>query len=255
MTEKYIQPAIYRYCKAHKYKYVFPNVHAMLGESDVLSVLPSGHVTEFEIKTNKGDYIADKKKKAKHEALNNKNPFPFRRSLFGEIEYKHMMIPNYFYYVSPPDIITEVPHFAGLMHYQERDKDPNTGWVDLIKKAPRLHREKFSDARLLRIVGNISHRFWHMQRENQEMKARIKGIHFSSTHFGVNDRVKYIGEINSLRGEFATMLHSNETSCRVTFDNKEDGNIFVMSPHEFVLLDPKIKYALESILAADIKEL
>ena len=52
-------------------------------------------------------------------------------------------VPNYFYYAVPPDLVTadEVPQYAGLVYVKDYA-------FDIIKKAPLLHKEKYTDDQL-----------------------------------------------------------------------------------------------------------
>ena len=100
-----------------------------LGEADVLSILKSGYITEFEVKISRSDFKADAKKhKWKHYELRIKNS-----------------IPNYFYYVCPENLIdkSEIQSYAGLIYVSMEG-------LKIIKKAKILHRHKHDLLRIFR---------------------------------------------------------------------------------------------------------
>lgn len=97
-------------------------------EADVVSILKSGYVSEYEVKISRSDFKADSKKQ--------------------KWKYFHLRIetgiPNYFYYVCPDGLIKkdEIQDFAGLIYV-------NNGTCSVIKKAKILHRYKHNLTRLL----------------------------------------------------------------------------------------------------------
>lgn len=97
-------------------------------EVDVLSILKSGYVSEFEVKISRSDFKADAKK-AKWKYFENR------------IE---TGIPNYFSYACPEGLITkeEVQDFAGLIYVYEHG-------TKIIKKPKILHRRKHDLLKLL----------------------------------------------------------------------------------------------------------
>ena len=71
--------------------------------------------------------------------------------------------PNFFYYAVPEGLIdeTEVPEYAGLIYVlPEGEKKTRGGeWCDgfyIVKKAPKLHNEKYSDEEL-----NLAEKFYY----------------------------------------------------------------------------------------------
>lgn len=95
-------------------------------EMDVMHIMRSNHISEFEIKTNNPDFKADFKK-PKHR-------------LFKTLE--TCDIPNYFVYVCPEGVIKpeDVPEYAGL-HYVVTKRNGLTRYIRIIKPAPILHNE------------------------------------------------------------------------------------------------------------------
>lgn len=119
-------------CKEEVLKGNLPceNISAgFLGEADVLSILKSGYISEFEVKISRSDFKADAKKdKWKHYEL--------------RIEKN---IPNYFQYVCPKGLIhpSEVQDFAGLIYVSEDS-------YEVIKRPKIIHRHKHELNRILK---------------------------------------------------------------------------------------------------------
>ena len=127
MTEKYIQRRLYlEFIDKRKHKCCSPNVYIFDWECDLVTINRNNYIYEFEIKSNKWDYINDFKKTEKHKS--------FKRLV------SKSGLPNYFYYVCPKDLIKleDIPEYAGLIYI---DKEYNR--VNEIKKAPILHKNEF----------------------------------------------------------------------------------------------------------------
>lgn len=109
-------------------------------EIDVLSISKSDLVTEYEVKVSKSDFKADGKKRKWID--------------YTHTDYKSC--PNYFYYVCPPDLIKEeeLPYpFMGLIYVN------NNGFILCIRKAKRIHKEKFDRLTVItKFVRNYSER-------------------------------------------------------------------------------------------------
>lgn len=171
-TEQSIQKCLNGFFASWKYNvnnlYVFP------WESDKLLWTKSGYIYEFEIKISRADYKNDFKHKVdKHIILG--SPFTKEKYLPEIYEWyeknKHIYasvddyaktnsryridsykLPNYFYYAVPKGMIDidEVPEYAGLI------------WIEgehlfsIKKKAPCLHKEKYTDAQL-----NLGEKFYY----------------------------------------------------------------------------------------------
>lgn len=119
-------------CQSETLKFNLPceNVKYLFSdwEIDVLSLNKSDYLTEFEVKVSRSDFKADSKK---------------RKWQFYEKKIE-TMISNYFYYACPNGLITEneIPVFAGLIYVA------NDG-IELIKKAPLLHKAKHDRNKVL----------------------------------------------------------------------------------------------------------
>jgi len=121
MTTKEIQALV---CKTEILKNNIPceNVnHLFPHECDVLSILASGYVAEYEIKISRSDFRKDGQKR--------------KWLYFNNLINK--WIPNYFYYVCKEGLIkeNEIPEFAGLIHIVDNS-------VIVVKKAVLIHKIK-----------------------------------------------------------------------------------------------------------------
>lgn len=151
-------------------------------ESDKLIVTQSCYVYEFEIKISKADFKADFKHKTyKHKLLEARyrkiahtdrfyeaynraceyknvtiEEFEQRvAGLYPEYFYKNEKTPNYFYYAVPEGMISkeDVPEYAGLVYVTE------TGGLITVKKAPKIHTEKYQHDSL-NLVEKFHYNLW-----------------------------------------------------------------------------------------------
>ena len=166
LTEAIIQQKLSYFLSSVRYD--IDNLYVFRWESDKLIKTRSGYYYEFEIKISKSDFKNDfKHKKDKHHLLKamltgekhtltfyrewewNKNRYisfeAFERikqhpCYFTDKQEK----PNYFYYAVPENMIAveDVPECAGLIYVTE------DGWLKTVKKAPLLHKEKYTDDQL-----------------------------------------------------------------------------------------------------------
>lgn len=120
-------------------------------ECDVMEVTKSNLMVEYEVKVSRGDYFADAQKE--RNVLDWSQGYPWRTSA---MERKHDMLaarhvggPSRFYFVVPAGLVKleEVPEWAGLIEAHSRERTGRT-YIHEIKKAPRLHKEKFPQAAL-----------------------------------------------------------------------------------------------------------
>ena len=168
-TEESMQRMLSHFFAYSSVKYDIDGLYVFGWESDKLLETRSGYIYEFEIKISRADFKNDfKHKRNKHIVLN--SPFTGEKYLpefwdfyesnkrrFASVEAwegyceKHGRTclianhkkPNYFYYAVPPDLVTadEVPQYAGLVYVKDYA-------FDIIKKAPLLHKEKYTDDQL-----------------------------------------------------------------------------------------------------------
>lgn len=166
LTEAIIQQKLSYFLSSVRYD--IDNLYVFGWESDKLIKTRSCYYYEFEIKISKSDFKNDFKHKTdKHHLLNSmltgeKHTLSFYREwewnksryvsfeAFERIKQHPCYFtdkqkkPNYFYYVVPENMITadDVPEYAGLIYVTE------DGWLKTVKKAPLLHKEKYTDEQL-----------------------------------------------------------------------------------------------------------
>jgi len=163
------------------------NLYVFNWESDKLIVTRSGYVYEFEIKISKADFKNDFKHKGwKHDVLQKKfTNQKYTERLYEEYEnakvwwnntghriltidefaekirgrqgmfYDEYQAPNYFYYAVPDGMVdvSEIPDYAGLVYIAE------CGIFRIIKKAPKIHTEKFKRDSL-NLVEKFHYNMW-----------------------------------------------------------------------------------------------
>ncbi|GJQ43749.1 MAG: hypothetical protein JETCAE03_32470 [Ignavibacteriaceae bacterium] len=147
MDSKDIKKIMGRWLLSKKYNVV---VYEFSGRgiqaADIFGITSSGYMYEYEVKTSVRDFKADFKKRYKHEVLK------------GEYQASyHYSKPNYFYYAVPSKLISveDIPEYAGLIYVKYSDN--YMGWdVDIIKEAPKLHKEKANEKLYKSILRNLS---------------------------------------------------------------------------------------------------
>lgn len=141
MDSKFIQDKLQkRFYLTHPYQ-TLNFYRCGYNESDVFMIHKSNMlVTEFEVKISINDFKADFKKTFKHWKMQN--------PLSGE----HSYCPSYFYYSCPKNLIniSLIPNYAGLIYVDE------FGEIEIIKKAPLLHKNKITQKALLGVLENLT---------------------------------------------------------------------------------------------------
>lgn len=193
LTEQSIQKCLNGFFASCKYN--VDNLYVFHWESDKLLWTKSGYIYEFEIKISRADYKNDFKHKIdKHIILG--SPFTKEKYLPEIYEWyeknKHIYasvddyaktnsryridsykLPNYFYYAVPKGMIDidEVPEYAGLI------------WIEgehlfcIKKKAPCLHKEKYTDAQL-----DLGEKFYYnWQTTKQRLRQAEKDVAYYKT--------------------------------------------------------------------------
>ena len=175
MNEADIQDRLHRYFSGRLYQ--IPNIYLYDWESDFLSVTRSGYIYEYEIKVSKEDFKRDTKvKTGKHEvmkhgcrSLNKHEQFwidsarngGYQTNLLKNLNEDNKVVgkrPNYFWYVCPPDVINDVPEYAGIIHC--------CPYLEIIKKAPLLHKEKITPHMEKKILASFYFRYWNLRLKN-----------------------------------------------------------------------------------------
>lgn len=256
LTEQKIQRILNKFMASPKYKvdglFVFP------WESDKLLWTKAGYIYEFEIKISRSDYQNDFKHKAdKHLLLSSKMPKEseaVQQELFDNLlqheqkrypgitkEQLHTYpentkLPNFFYYAVPEGMLepVEVPPYAGLIYittnkspkYHRDDPDKWYHDIKIVRKAPQLHKTKYTDAEL-----NLSEKFYYnmntwqhnyreqvekslMYRQRLQDELKRKGI--DKSYLELADQLKEAER----RAEFAESMIS--TYKQINY-NLEDG--------------------------------
>ena len=120
-------------------KEIINNVYIFGWESDFFIQRKDGLSIEFEIKTNRADFLNDAKKEKRNRILEHgciiKN---------GDGEFSPPVVvekprPNQFYYFVPIGLVAlvEIPSYAGLMYYS--GWTPDCPKIIHVKAAPMLH--------------------------------------------------------------------------------------------------------------------
>lgn len=139
MNSKQIQSALFQHYLRSDIV-ICPNTEALYHEADLVLLMPSGMVTEIEVKISRADFKADFKKEAKHRLLQSSG------RIWGQC-----YCANSFYYAVPAGLIakSEVPAYAGLIYIHPTALG-FADRVEVIRTAPRLHGQKWPAEKLLR---------------------------------------------------------------------------------------------------------
>jgi len=198
LTEQKIQKCLNGFFASCKYN--VDNLYVFSWESDKLLWTKSGYIYEFEIKISRADYKNDFKHKIeKHVLLASVMPKeqPQMADLFDNYQKKRKKkygycitdedikrefdrlgdisrrkMPNYFYYAVPKGLIDvdEVPEYAGLIWIDD-------GILCIKKKAPCLHKEKYTDSQL-----NLGEKFYYnWQNTKQVLRQAEKNVEYYKT--------------------------------------------------------------------------
>ena len=203
-TEQSIQKSLNGFFASWKYN--VDNLYVFSWESDKLLWTKAGYIYEFEIKISRADYKNDFKHKAeKHIILSStiakERQKVYEQDLFEKEMKRHpwwgeedvrshysiervtkgRKLPNYFYYAVPKGMIQvdEVPEYAGLIWIDE-----DTFYVK--KKAPCLHKEKYTDAEL-----NLSEKFYYNWKSaKQTLRQAEKTVEYYKTQLELEVNAK-----------------------------------------------------------------
>ena len=188
MNEAAIQDFLQRHFFSGR-QYGIPNIYLYSWESDFLSVTRAGRVHEYEIKVTKADFAADAGKVEKHQILENghRDLNGYERLCLEDQEKRGWEIPgfmadkmtadkrmpgkrpNFFWYVCPENIITDVPGYAGLIYCKP--------YLRIVKTAPLLHKDKITADMEKKILTSFYYRYWKIRTEtkfNEDMNALRK---------------------------------------------------------------------------------
>jgi hypothetical protein len=170
MTEKDIQNKLFEILfdmqdistGFQKFYFITPNVTLFEGwESDLIVKDSKERIYEFEIKTSKEDFLADKKKK---------------RTKILKAGNDEQRKPNFFYYILPEsaDIKEiEVPEFAGFYIYRAYQCNERGLVIEffLQREAPLLTERLTNSKEIQKLLTSIYFKFW---RERTGINTRIQ---------------------------------------------------------------------------------
>ena len=146
-SERTIQYHLYLFLNADV---ILPNTILYgLREMDLMAIMNSGYIYEYEIKTSRSDYSRDfREKRFKHRVMN---------GLYnGEESDWKRHVANRFWFATPPGLARDVPDYAGLVEVEMQ----NSNKVQIIKKAPLLHREKITQKQLMKACKRLMYPYW-----------------------------------------------------------------------------------------------
>lgn len=144
-------------------KCAIPNTFNAYGEADLINFTRSNQMCEYEIKVSKSDFKADfKHKQNKHAAI--KWCFENRK----KENRRNQVLANYFSYVCPTDLIKldEVPEYAGL--YYARWVGMSSPKITQIKRPPRLHKYKWTEAEINKKLAALYWKYWNLRKTINE---------------------------------------------------------------------------------------
>ena len=275
LTEKKIQHVLSRFMASPKYR--VDGLFVFRWESDKLMWTKAGYIYEFEIKISRADYQNDFKHKAdKHLLLNSKLKQPsesLQQELLDNLlkheskrypgitkEQVHTypdstMVPNYFYYAVPAGLLQpdEVPPYAGLIYittekYPKYHRDDPDRWhhdIKIVRKAPQLHKTKYTDAQL-----NLGEKFYYnMKTWQHNYRGQVeKSLMYRQR---LQDELKRKGQEHSYL-ELSDQLKEAERRVEQAEKNADyykqrysdlenDINFFIIERHMFIDLVKELK--------------
>ena len=157
-----------------RYELMLPNVFIQHdSEADLFCVRKSGLCDEFEVKTSRSDFLADKKKfinyrqPTREEVLSHQHIGWEDRSQqpWYKLKYQALtdgdMCVNYFWYAVAEGVATadDVPVWAGLIVVGA------DGRIRIKKSPDRLHKNKMSVDDRYKIARKSTYRFWKLQNQ------------------------------------------------------------------------------------------
>ena len=145
-----------------------PNTHVEgIGETDLLLIARSLRLYAFEVKVSRSDFKAEFSVKRQSKRWRHDN---LRR---GHNGFGRPIGPNHFYFAVPAGLVTlkEIPVYAGLVvchpleavdGYDQEERPVR--WlrapIEIVKKAPLLHRHKLPEAEIIKMLSRMSARYW-----------------------------------------------------------------------------------------------
>ena len=147
----------------HRYRFIAPGLKCAGGnEMDVIAIRRSGFVDEIEIKTTRGDFMADFNKTTVVRNEPGAGPTHSRIAKHDAIESGRALC-NYFAFLMPPSLAEQcaidIPEYCGLYTFT-----PGLfyGKIETIKRARLLHRGKIPTPEENRYLRAVSWRYVSM---------------------------------------------------------------------------------------------
>lgn len=171
LTVKQLQQSIHALWKEKGYKYFSLNTFGMGAfEADFLAIHPENNFcVEFEIKRSRSDFLADFKKKNKHDLLK-----------------KGLWPSNQFYFVAEKGIldVNQIPKHLGLIEVEQvpvyktfkkkhitKTRREYVYDIAIIRKAKVLHQNEFPEHLFVKVLISVMNRFF----ENFSKTIKING--------------------------------------------------------------------------------
>lgn len=182
LTEASIQDLLYWWTLRKGHRWQVPNAYLYTWESDFLTVTRKGFIHEFEIKVTRSDFKADAQKITKHDIVSTGSRALTEQEQFG-LCYSDRNLdritgerPNYFWYVCPENMITvpELPPYAGLITVAQSTYSGFNQITDVVKSAPRMHKETITMKQIGTILNCIYYRYWRFRRTLSETELLDK---------------------------------------------------------------------------------
>ena len=150
-------------------RYLIHNLYVFKWESDYLACTRAGYWYEVEIKISLADFKNDfTKKQDKHAIL--------QWGSYWAGQHYTAARPNYFSYCVPPELVEKVlpliPKYAGLMCV---DLSGGYGVLRVIRPAPRLHIQKYTDEQL-KLAEKFYYNWVEEKRKNREHDRLVRGL-------------------------------------------------------------------------------
>lgn len=205
LTEEKIQKAIYEhgFLSQSSIKYYTENLWIYGWESDIWIMTKSGYSYETEVKISRNDFKNDfKHKKNKHLLLESLDAAENKRR------------PNYFYYAVPGGIISveEVPEYAGLLYIVPISDHFNR--VDVVKKAPQIHKEK-TDTEFLNLIDKFYFNYINARYNLRKYKEDTQKVLDEARTF---DGTKYSMTLPTAM----TIIEQQKDTIRMLMENEEN---------------------------------
>jgi hypothetical protein len=172
-SDKILRALIYDVRKIG-HEVIIPNFYFGNWEMDLFRLLNTGYLTEYEVKTSRGDFRNDFKKSTEDVKYN----FAEKKIEKSNFRTKHEMmeagnyIANKFFFVVPENLIKpdEVPDYAGLIYFDEKYNVFKT-----IKPAKFIHKNK-PDIDFKQICKSLCYREYNQRLKNLNLTNQIKNL-------------------------------------------------------------------------------